>query len=226
MKTAAIVLAGGSGKRFGGNLPKQFVKLCGKAILSYSIEKFLNEVDFVVVVCHRDYIELLKNEIIRGKFDVMITDGGETRQLSVRNGLLSLKNAGIDYVAIHDGSRPLFSKDLMRRLFVNVLEKKAVIPALPLTSTIARVKNGNVEGYLYREELFLIQTPQVFEFGLIFDAHERAFREKKIDFTDDSQLIRFAGEKVYVIQGEEKNIKITTREDLLLAEWLCKKRKV
>ena len=220
MKTAAIILAGGSGKRFGESQPKQFVKLHGKTILFYSIEKFFREVDRLVVVCHGDYISVLEEEGFKNKIDFQIVRGGDTRQLSARNGLLLLENDGVDYVAIHDSSRPLFSIDLVKNLFSYVVEKKAVIPVLPVSNTVAIVKNKIIDDYLPRERLFMIQTPQVFEFRLIFDAHELAYREKKVDFTDDSQLIRFVGERVYTVAGEETNIKITTKPDLLFAEQL------
>lgn len=222
MRNAAIILAGGSGKRFGGSLPKQFVKLSGKELFFYSIEKFIDKVEELVVVCHKDYISILSEELAIFP-EIKIVDGGETRQLSVRNGLLSLKDKNIDYVAIHDSSRPLFSKSLVDELFKKVAEKMAIIPAISVTSTLARAKDGIVCEYPDRDELFVIQTPQVFKFDLILEAHEAAFRKKKIDFTDDSQIINFVGKKVFLTQGEETNIKITTQTDLIYAEWLLSK---
>ncbi len=223
MKTAAIILAGGTGRRFNDTLPKQFIKLKDKFILSYSIEKFYGKVDIIVVVCHKDYISFLENEFKNSDF--LIVEGGETRQMSVRNGLLRLKNEKINYVAIHDSARPLFSVDLIKRLFDAVEEKKAVIPAVPVSSTIARVENENITEYLPREEFFIVQTPQVFEYNLIFEAHEKAFINKKTDFTDDSQVVRFIGKTVYTISGEETNIKITTKSDFLIAEGLLSRVK-
>ncbi|MCX7821566.1 MAG: 2-C-methyl-D-erythritol 4-phosphate cytidylyltransferase [Brevinematales bacterium] len=218
MKKAAIILAGGIGKRFGSEIPKQFAELNKKTVIEYSIEKFCDVVDEMVVVSHIDYVEEIKN-----RYNVKVVEGGRTRQLSVKNGLDNLSGRNIDYVAIHDSARPLVSKEMVVKLFDIVIEKKAVIPVINSSSSLCRVKDGVVSGYLCREEIFFIQTPQVFEYNLIYEAHKEAYLKNIFDFTDDSQLIDFIGKKVSVITGEETNIKITTKFDLEIAENLIQK---
>lgn len=218
MKSAAIILAGGSGRRFGGEKPKQFIELVGKPLIEYSIDKFVRIVDEVVIVSHPDFIENLKSA-----YGLTVVKGGETRQLSVKNGLESLYEKNIDYVAIHDSARPLLSERLIKEMFEIVLNKKAVIPVIPTFSTMCRVEEGIIKDYIPREEIFLIQTPQLFDYSLIYNAHKKAFSEGKIDFTDDSQLLYYIGEEVFVINGEETNIKITTKFDFEFAENLIKK---
>lgn len=218
MKKAAIILAGGSGKRFGGEKPKQFVSLLEKPVIEYSIGKFGSLVDEVVIVSHSDFVENLKST-----YGLAVVEGGETRQLSVKNGLESLYEKNIDYVVIHDSARPLVSQHLIEEMFRVVLTKKAVIPVISSFSTMCRVDKGIVKDYIPREEIFLIQTPQIFDYRLIYNAHKIAFSEGKIDFTDDSQLLYYMGKEIFIINGEETNIKITTKFDLELAENLIKK---
>ncbi len=218
MKSAAIILAGGSGKRFAGEKPKQFVSLSGKPVIEYSIDKFGSVVDEVVIVSHPDFVENLKSS-----YRFTVVAGGETRQLSVKNGLESLYEKNIDYVAIHDSARPLVSQHLIKEMFKVVLTKKAVIPVIPSFSTMCRVEKGTIKDYIPRGEVFLIQTPQLFDYSLIYNAHKMAFSEGKIDFTDDSQLLYYMGKEIFVINGEETNIKITTKFDLELAETLIKR---
>ncbi len=218
MKNAAIILAGGVGKRFGGDTPKQFIKLGNKLVIEYSIEKFYKIVDVLVIVSHPNYIGDLK-----AKYKLMVVEGGNTRQLSVKNGLESLSDKEINYVAIHDSARPFVSLGLLEKMFQIVQEKKAVIPVITSSSSVCRIKDNLIEEYIPRESISFIQTPQVFDYNLIYNAHKKAFEEGRFDFTDDSQLVNFIGEKVSVITGEETNIKITTRFDLGVAETLIKK---
>ncbi len=213
MRKAAIILAGGEGKRFGGEKPKQFLLLNGKKVIDYSIEKFLKLVDEVVIVCHKDYISELKDE-----YNLPVVSGGDTRQLSVKNGLTYLLDKSVDFVAIHDSARPLFDVELVVKMFNMVMEKGAVIPVSKVNSSLCEVFDGEVKGYIPRDRVYNIETPQVFKFDLIYKAHEIAFREGKVDFTDDSQLIKYMGHSVSVLENSRFNIKITTKSDLILLE--------
>jgi 2-C-methyl-D-erythritol 4-phosphate cytidylyltransferase len=223
MTKAAIILAGGKGIRTGLEIPKQFVEIDGKLLIEYSIDNFSKYVDFITIVCHRDYLDYAKNIASKYKnINISYTTGGDTRQLSVRNGLLELAGKNVKYVAIHDSARPLFSAELVSKLFDLVKTKKAVIPVISVSSTIANVVNQKVYKYIKRDECFLVQTPQVFEYELIAEAHNYFYNQKIFDFTDDSQMLFSLGWEIYTIEGSEINIKITTRNDLEFAKLILK----
>jgi 2-C-methyl-D-erythritol 4-phosphate cytidylyltransferase len=223
MKTVAIIVAGGLGKRIEGNLPKQFLKLGGKPILARTIDKFqkcelIDEIILVVPEGHLGYcsqtiVEKYSCDKIR-----KIVCGGKERQDSVYQGLKACSNATA-FVAIHDGVRPFISVEKIAESIELCRDKKAVIVAVPAKDTIKRVVDCSVVTTLDRNKLWLVQTPQVFEYRLIRDAYEKAIKEDFIG-TDDSVLVERLGCEIAVLEGEYTNIKITTREDLILAEKL------
>lgn len=222
MFIAAILLSGGVGKRVGSNIPKQFLKIGNKKIIEYSYEKLINNVDFLVIVSHKDYIEETK-KIFNDKKKILIVEGGETRQLSVFNGLNALKGINnLDLVVIHDSARPFFSIDLLYKCIDTAKINDSAIPAIKESNTVAYVENNKVFEYLDRNKIYLIQTPQVFKYDVIFGAHKIAFDKRKFDYTDDSQIIRLINKDPFIVEGEEKNIKITNKFDILLAETILK----
>lgn len=228
MKTVAIIVAGGIGKRIGeGNLPKQFLTLGDKPILAYTIEKFerCQLVNEIVLVVPEDYLGYCSQAIVdRYSFNKIkrIVCGGEERQDSIYKGLKACANNTL-IVAIHDGVRPLISAEKISESIKLCQQKKAVILAVPVKDTIKRVEDGSVITTLDRGKLWLAQTPQVFKYKLILDAYEKA-REDGFVGTDDSVLVERLGHQVAVLEGEYDNIKITTAEDLVIAEKILKIR--
>ncbi|MCX7881910.1 MAG: 2-C-methyl-D-erythritol 4-phosphate cytidylyltransferase [Brevinematales bacterium] len=214
MRRAGILLAGGVGSRFQGEKPKQFLPLMGRPLLDYSLEKLLLETEVLCVVCHPQWKEELAS-LPHWREDILVTDGGKTRQESVYLGLCCLKDYQVEGVAIHDGARPFVSRDLLQRGWARLFQTHAAIPVLPIAQTVALVKDGVISHYLDRSSLVTIQTPQFFRFEVIWQAHT-LFQER--DATDDSQLLQKLGLSVDTIHGDPWNIKITTPEDMILAE--------
>jgi len=223
-KIAVVILAGGSGKRFNHELPKQFVKLAGKPVIIHTIGVFLqsNSVDHIVLVVPHKYIlytcQLLEDYFIP-KEKVIITEGGATRQESSYKGLIHCPT-GTDYVLIHDAVRPLLGTKLIKTLVERVKKEKAVDTCIPSYDTIVETKGDYINSIPDRKKLLRGQTPQAFDYQLILKAHEWARRNNICDFTDDCGIALARGRKIYVETGEEKNIKITSVNDIYIAERL------
>jgi len=219
-KVAAILPSAGSGRRMGENIPKQFLKIYGKPIFVYTLEKFdlcwlINEVILVVRTEDVDAVEKTVQEWGIKKVSNVIA-GGEERQDSVLNGLRILSEE-VNIVVIHDAVRPFVSVEKIEEVVKVAREKDAAILAIPVKDTIKRGENGCVEATLNRNFLWSVQTPQAFKTDLIKKAFEKA-RQDGIYATDDSSLVERLGYPVYIVEGEEQNIKITSPEDLLIAE--------
>ncbi len=216
MKIGGVIVAGGTGKRYGGDIPKQFLALGDKSILEYSIEKFSRVCDELVVVCHKEWL-LKAQELITKKRNIILAEGGQTRQLSVYNGLSALHEKNISIVAIHDSVRPLFSVDLLKRCIKSAEINGSGVPAIQTTDTLAYVENQHISYYVDRLKILQIQTPQVFQFDLIWKAHSVAYKKGDWNFPDDSGLFEIINKNVDIVNGEETNIKITTPLDRLIA---------
>jgi len=228
MKTTAIVLAGGRGKRMNSAVPKQFLMIKDKPVLYYSLKAFEDSfIDSVILVTSEDDMEYCKKEIV-DKYGftkvVKIVAGGKERYHSVLNGIKAASDC--DYIFIHDGARPFVTQDMLARLLECVEESKACVAGMPVKDTI---KIANEEGYIdttpKRELVWMIQTPQVFDFALIKKAYlilekdEYSLLQKGISITDDAMVVEMLlGEKVKLVEGSYQNIKITTPEDLAIAE--------
>lgn len=223
MKTVAIIVAAGKGERIKSKFPKQFLNLGKKPILAHTIEKFEKSrfVDEIVVVVPKDYLSFCSKEII-DKFELSkvkkIVGGGKERQDSVLKGLKATKS-NTDIVLIHDGVRPLVKTQKINKIIEICRKEGPVIFALPIKETIKRVEKNRVITTLDRNKIWTVQTPQAFPYQLIMHAYKEADRDKFIG-TDDSQLVERMGIAVRVIKGDEDNIKITTMEDLKIAEHL------
>jgi 2-C-methyl-D-erythritol 4-phosphate cytidylyltransferase len=221
MKVKAIIAAGGRGERIGGILPKQFVEIKKKPILSYTVEKFekcelINE---IILVVPEDYMSFCSYNIVDvGDFKKVkrILSGGKERQDSVYKGLSALSK-DTDIVLIHDGVRPFISTDKINKSIEMCKKEKAVILALPVNDTVKKVEEEYIITTLDRDKLWIAQTPQTFEYKLILEAYKKAI-EVGFTGTDDSSLVERLGFKVRALEGESQNIKITTPEDLVLAE--------
>lgn len=228
MKTTAIVLAAGKGSRMKSDTPKQFLELDGKPIIYYSLKAFEeSEVDEIVIVTISSMGEYIKEDIVK-KYSISkvksIVEGSVARYLSVYNGLLSVTDS--DYVLIHDSARPFITVNKINEIINQVIANKAVIPGIRVKDTIKQVSGeGVVCNTPDRNSLIAVQTPQAFDYGLLRKGYE-AIDKSNVDetITDDSCVWeRYVGESVYVIEGEESNIKITTPEDLVFGQGIMKK---
>jgi len=223
----ALIVAGGSGKRMGLDIPKQFVVVNNKPIISYSLKAFedVKEIDSIFVVCHKDYINDLKQIIALNHIYKIkgIVEGGETRQESVLNGLNAIKNSGYqdnDIVLIHDAARPLVNKLIILDNIKACLKYKACETAIKVADTIIKSEKGdNLNEVMNRDVLYQVQTPQTFELGLIYSAHKKA---PTTSATDDAQIVKKLGHEVAIVNGSKLNFKITTIEDLDLFKSLLK----
>lgn len=229
MKCAAIVLAGGSGSRMHSEVKKQYLLIGEKPVLYYSLDVFQrsSRIDEIVLVCGREDIEQCRETIVQryGFTKVRrIVAGGKERHDSVFEGLKALKDCS--YVMIHDGARPFIDEAMLERIWTELPSVRACTVGMPVKDTIKLCNSdGFVEKTLPRECLWNIQTPQAFEYDLIFKAHElRAGGALAgIAVTDDAMLVESTQQvPVKLIEGSYKNIKITTREDLLYAEACCR----
>jgi len=213
MQVTAIITAGGSSTRFGAT-NKLLEKVHSKEIILHTIEAFLkvNEIDKIIVSANKSIMDDLKNIFNNNKIEII--EGGITRQQSVFNGLKACN--GCDYVLIHDGARPMISTETIRDAIKMVKEKKALTVATKTIDTIKQVdENLKIINTIDRSNLFNTQTPQAFEYELIKAAHEKLEGQS---FTDDAGMLEFLGKDVYVLEGDYKNIKITTQGDLEIAK--------
>lgn len=216
-RTAALVVAAGAGKRFGG--PKQFSYLRGKPVLEWTLERFQahEAVDDVVLVLPDE--EDLKHYRLRYPKIVDIVRGGERRQDSVWQGFRLLRAEATDLVLVHDGARPLATADLVSRVIAATRVLGAAVPVLPVEETVKEVREGTVVRTLDRTLLARAQTPQGFLYPLLRKALETA-RKDRFQGTDEASLAERAGIPVAAVDGDPRNIKITTPVDLRIAEAL------
>jgi len=213
MNFSAIITAGGTSSRF-GNTNKLLEKIHGKEVIIYTIEAFLmvKEISEIIICANISIIPELEN-IFKSYDKIRIIEGGDTRQQSVYNGLSALKNC--DYVLIHDGARPMISSEIIIKAIAMVQEKKALTAASKTTDTIKQVDdNLKIIKTVDRSSLFNTQTPQAFECNLIKKAHEDL---KGQNFTDDAGMLESLGHDVYILEGDYKNIKVTTQSDIAVA---------
>ncbi len=218
MKKYAVIVAGGAGLRMGGSLPKQFLLLKDKPVLYYTIKTFLEAYSDlqVILVLPVDYTDM-GQEIIDAWFDkdrIRITAGGETRFHSVRNGLSLIDEESIIFV--HDGVRCLLSTDLIHRCYRQAVETGTAIPAIPSKDSIRLLTDEGNEAF-DRNKVMLIQTPQTFHSKILIPAFQIDYKDK---FTDEATVVEAFGMKVSLVEGEERNIKITRPVDIVIAEQL------
>ncbi len=210
MNLWAIILAGGRGTRFGEK--KQFLNLFGKPLYRYSLEILSEFVQGAILVVPREDVERLRRE----EDNALVVEGGKERYESSKKGLESLPD-GVTHVLIHDASRPFITRNLVKNIIRYLEEFNAVIPAVPVHDALKLCRDGFVVRTLEREHVFRAQTPQGFKVETLREGFKRL--EGKV--YDDSQLVE-GFEKVKIIPGDERNIKITTKEDLTLAASILK----
>ena len=229
-KKFVIIMAAGSGTRMGADIPKQFLELEGKAILQKTIEVFQQAYPdiSVITVLPQDHMAYWKEYCLKRNFicPQVLVSGGITRFHSVRNALDKVPDGAV--VAVHDGVRPLLSPELVRDIFSAAEKEPAVIPVVPCVDTmkVLESKDGRLEAVpgakADRSLLYGAQTPQVFHSEVIKEAYSMAY---DTSFTDDASVLEKYGKSLSFVIGERLNIKITTRDDLLLAKAVLSLRK-
>jgi len=221
MEKFALIVAGGSGTRMKGKLPKQFLELNGKPLLMHTFEAFLkydSKINFVLVLPEEQLINW-KKLCVKYDFNVKhsLISGGETRFQSVENGLSKIEDDGI--VFIHDGVRPLVSVQTIKNCFKTTHEKGNALPVISPSESVREMVDGNSRA-VDRTRYFLVQTPQTFKVSVIKKAYEQHYLEK---FTDDASVLENDGHEIHLVHGNRENIKITYPEDLLIASVFCEK---
>ena len=220
MSNSLIIPAGGSGTRFGSQLPKQFHLLNDKPVIIRTIEAFkdIDSIENIIIPIPEGYINTLNSYIKKYKVakNVRVIPGGKERQDSVWNALNTKEAISSDYVLIHDAVRPLVSKQLINKLIETAQITGGAVPGLTPKETIREIMPDGTYSTLDRSRLKSIQTPQVFKTELFKQAFEKA-KAAGYYSTDDAALFEFAGYDYLIIEGEEKNIKITKEKDLLIA---------
>lgn len=215
MKEYALIVAGGKGMRMGSELPKQFLPIGGKPVLMHTMEAFYaynSEIQIILVLpaSQQSYwAELCRKH--RFSIPHAVADGGETRFHSVKNGLSFVDTPGL--VGVHDGVRPFVSREVIDRCYALAAEKQAAIPVVDVVETVRRVE-GDRSVTVNRDEYKLVQTPQVFNAGLLKRAYEQPYTPR---FTDDASVVEALGVSVALTAGNRENIKITTPFDLKIA---------
>lgn len=227
MKTTAIVLAAGSGKRMNAKVHKQYLLIKDKPVLYYSLKAFEDsQIDEIVLVVGEGEVEYCKRDIVEQygfRKVCAVVVGGKERYHSVFEGL---KAAGrTDYVLIHDGARPFLTQDIIERTMNAVCLYQACVVGMPVKDTIKIIDEDNcAKETPNRNSVWMVQTPQAFSYPLIYDAYERMLAEEDNAITDDAMVVeRMTEQRVKLIEGSYQNIKITTPEDLLIAEAYLKK---
>ncbi len=222
MKKYAVIVAGGKGERMKSNLPKQFLQLAGRPVLMHTVEVFYEadrQTDIVVVLPEQQR-EVWQDLVDQYEFSVphRVVSGGSSRFQSVKQGLAAISDRGV--VAIHDGVRPLVTRDVLQAAYQCAVDRGNAVVAVKLKDSLRQVIGEETQA-MDRENYRLVQTPQVFEVGLIKSAYKNAGHDR---FTDDASVIENAGVEVCLVEGSYDNIKITTAEDMVFAEAIVKTR--
>lgn len=223
-----VILAGGAGTRMGGCVPKQFINVNGKPLLQYSLEavrdcECAGEVWIVAGEPWRGAVErMIKEAGISSRFRGFC-DPGPERQVSVMNALTELmkeETAENSYVMVHDGARPLVSGELIRRCFEAAAGRDGAVPVLPVRDNVYRMEDGRLSGLLKRDQLVGGQAPEVFRLKPYYDANLALMPDQIMRIRGSAEPAVLAGMDIVVIPADERNIKITTQEDLAYLRYL------
>jgi 2-C-methyl-D-erythritol 4-phosphate cytidylyltransferase/2-C-methyl-D-erythritol 2,4-cyclodiphosphate synthase len=219
MKIAAVIVAAGNGSRAGGEQPKQYQKIGGEAILRRTLRIFANHPDITVVQTVIGANQHAAFEAVAQGLKVAPpVIGGASRQESCRIGIEACNPSKPDIVLIHDAARPFVSHEVISDIIVALQHADGAIPALPVADTIKQAHDGIVETTLDRSTLYNVQTPQGFHFHAIREAHAKAAALGRTDFTDDAAVAESAGLKVKLVPGDPRNRKLTTTQDIAMAD--------
>ncbi len=225
-KTCVIVPAAGSGLRMGAAVPKQYLALAGRPVLAHTLGTLcrLSFVSMILLLVGQGYVERVRDLAAQWASpqdgmcpEILVAQGGKERSDSVYNGLLMLPS-DCAWVMIHDAVRPFASPRLIEAVWEGARATGACIAALPSTDTVKLACEGVVRQTLSRDEIWLVQTPQVFDRQIVTAAYERAVSEGWSG-TDDASFVERMGSAVSIVEGERTNIKVTSPEDLRWAQW-------
>lgn len=225
MKKYAIIVAGGSGTRAGGSIPKQLQLLAGRPVFVHAIEAFLDEDadTHIILVTNAAYTELFRSYVdelrLHRPVSCSFTEGGNTRSRSVINALRIIAEPADALLAVHDAARPLVSPAMIRRGWQKASEHGAAVPAVPLTDSIRRLTEGGSVS-VPRSEYVAVQTPQMFLGDILIGAYASLSEEGLDRVTDDASAVEMSGRQPALYDGEPTNIKITGPYDLRIAELL------
>lgn len=226
-KVTAIVLAAGKGSRMNSDIPKQYLNLMNKPVLFYSLQAFEeSNVDEIILVTGSGEQEYCKNEIVE-KYHIKkvahIVEGGAERYNSVYRGLMAAE--GADYVLIHDGARPLVSVSVINAAIERVKEGEACVVGMPVKDTVQLVDEEKaITSTPIRSRTWIAQTPQCFSFELAYSSYNKAIESGDVSITDDAMVVqRYGNARVVMIEGAYENIKVTTPEDIDVAECFLKR---
>lgn len=231
MKTVAIILAGGSGKRLGADIPKQFLKVNDKMIIEHTIETFHehNEVDEIAVICHENYTDFMKETVKKRNYSKVkkVLNGGDQRFHSSVSAIRAYNDGKQKKMLFHDAVRPLVSKSIISDCIAKLDHYNAVGAGIQTTDTIWSVRYNNIVNIPDRRTIYRAQTPQGFNFFTIQKAYNIALQDEKMPLTDDCGVVMnyLFDEKIATVPGDELNFKITRKEDLLLFENILKQEK-
>tara|TARA_B100001758_G_C18263142_1_gene532180 strand:- start:167 stop:844 length:678 start_codon:yes stop_codon:yes gene_type:complete len=215
MKHTIILTAGGIGKRMGGKIPKQFLKINDTPILIYNLKniyKFNNNFE-IIITLPEEWVSYWKDLLKENDIDInhKIVNGGKERYHSIKN---AINQSSGDTIAVHDGVRPLVSHDTLNRIYGAANKHHAIAPYIPINESI-REKKGLKNRSKNREEVVIIQTPQCFKREVLIEAYKKPFKKT---FTDDATLVESNGASIFLIEGNQENIKITSPKDIAVAE--------
>ena len=234
MATIGLIIAGGSGSRMGQDIPKQFINIYDKPIIIYTLEGFQKhpEVDYIEVVCLDGWHEVLKAYAKQFNINKLkwIVSGGGTGQESIRNGVYNLEDkcSKEDIIVIHDGIRPMIDESVLSDVIIKCRKYGNAVTSLPYNEQIFRTNDGKTTTeFIPRETLRRVSTPQAYKFGLLDSKYHEAF-EKKIGIFGSAYtntMMVELGERLYFAAGSDKNIKLTTKDDLEMFKAYLKQEK-
>jgi len=221
MKIGAVIVAAGKGERFGENIKKQFYPLKGKPIIVWTLNTFdkIDRIGELIIVVEKEDKEFFLKEILnKYQFskNIRLAEGGNMRQDSVFNGIMSTSE-DVNIIVIHDGVRPFVSHEIINNVIDESIREGAAIAAIKENDTTVSSIGGYIESFFDRNSIYRVQTPQAFKRELIIKGLNKAYKNGFYG-TDDSSLITRMGKKVKIVEGSSKNIKITSRDDLYIAE--------
>ncbi len=222
----AIIVAAGSGTRMNSDENKAFLPVFEKPMVSYTLKKFENcgEIDQIAIVTRKEDIKKMSQ--IKEKYKIskvsLIVEGGKERQDSVYNGVISINASQNDIIVIHNASNPLVSESEIMNCIKEAKEHGAAVVGFPLKDTIKKARNGFVEETIDRDSVYQMQTPQAIKYGILLEAFRNA-KNKDLKVTDDASLVEAIGQKVKVVPCSYENFKITTQDDLKIADSLLAK---
>ena len=228
-RVVAVIPAAGLGTRMGGNLPKQYLKIGGVPLLVYSLRILdgIEAITEIILAVPEADLGYCQEEVVQGfgiKKVSQVVAGGRRRQDSVRNALSAVTSSP-EWVLVHDAARPFVTVPMVSQALETAYQVGGAVIAIPMPDTVKRVDaTGRIQETLRRDPLWLIQTPQVFRFSWLVEAHQMA-ETKSLEVTDDAALIEQLGYPVSVVQGSSTNIKITRPEDLQLGEAILTSQK-